>query len=57
MNSLKSLSPIINSISWGCMKTAVGTFKDCKLWPNGGRKWDWRETGTDHSPGIQPGDV
>lgn len=31
--------------------------KDFKLWPGGGRAWDWRETGTHHRPGIQPGDV
>jgi hypothetical protein len=31
--------------------------KDVKLWPGGGRAWDWRETGTEHVPGIQPDDV
>jgi len=31
--------------------------KDFKLYPGGGREWDWSETGTRHSPGIQPGDV
>jgi hypothetical protein len=35
----------------------VGTGKDFKLWPGGGRAWDWHETGTRHSPGIQPADV
>ena len=30
---------------------------DAKLWPGGGREWDWGETGTHHSPGIQPRDV
>jgi len=35
----------------------VGGGKDFKLWPGGGRIWDWRETGTQHQPGIQPGDV
>jgi hypothetical protein len=35
----------------------VGSGKDFKLWPGGGRAWDWRETGTHHSPGIQPADV
>ena len=31
--------------------------KDMKLWPGGGRKWDWKETGTRHNPGIQVVDV
>lgn len=40
------------------MKIAgVGTGKDFKLWPGGGRPWDWRETGTQHAPGIQPADL
>ena len=34
-----------------------GTFKDAKLFPGGAREWDWRETGTEHTPGIQPADV
>lgn len=33
------------------------TFKDAKLYPDGAREWDWRETGTHHVPGIQPTDV
>jgi hypothetical protein len=32
-------------------------FKDVKLYPGGAREWDWTETGTHHSPGIQPADV
>ena len=35
----------------------LGTGKDFKLWPGGGREWDWRETDTHHVPGIQPADV
>jgi hypothetical protein len=35
----------------------IGQGKDFKLYPGGGRKWDWRETGTQHVPGIQPSDV
>jgi hypothetical protein len=31
--------------------------KDLKLYPGGARAWDWSETGTRHSPGIQPADV
>ncbi|HEY1318943.1 MAG TPA: MTH938/NDUFAF3 family protein [Streptosporangiaceae bacterium] len=35
----------------------IGAGKDFKLYPGGGREWDWNETGTRHSPGIQPADV
>ncbi len=35
----------------------LGTFRDAKLYPGGGREWDWRETNTHHVPGIQPADV
>ena len=51
-------SPRILDIAWG--KTEVeglGVGKDVKLWPGGGREWDWLETGTQHLPGILPGDV
>lgn len=51
-------SPRINSISWGHIDVeGVGLGKDFKLYPGGGRAWDWRETGTQHDPGIQPADV
>jgi len=35
----------------------LGSGKDFKLWPGGGREWDWRETNTHHVPGIQPADI
>ncbi|XP_024605214.1 mth938 domain-containing protein [Neophocaena asiaeorientalis asiaeorientalis] len=52
-------SPEIASLSWGQMKVHGSTkvYKDCKVWPGGSRAWDWRETGTEHSPGVQPADV
>lgn len=52
-------SPEIASISWGHMKVkgCTATYKDCKVWPGGSRAWDWRETGTDHVPGVQPADL
>jgi len=51
-------SPRISHISWGQMEIdGVGSGKDFKLWPGGGRAWDWRETNTHHVPGIQPADV
>ena len=47
-------SPRITKISWGKMEVdGVGLGKDFKLWPGGGREWDWRETNTHHNPGIQ----
>ena len=35
----------------------VGSGRDYKLYPGGGREWDWKETDTHHVPGIQPADV
>jgi len=35
----------------------LGPGRDFKLYPGGGRAWDWTETGTHHVPGIQPSDV
>jgi hypothetical protein len=35
----------------------VGSGRDYKLYPGGGRAWDWKETDTHHVPGIQPVDV
>jgi hypothetical protein len=51
-------SPKILAISWGRMEVAgLGVGKDFKLYPGGGRAWDWSETGTRHEPGILPADV
>lgn len=50
-------SPPIDELAWGSVVTGVGRFRDAKLWPGGGRGWDWTETGTSHEPGIQPADV
>lgn len=53
-----SPSPKIKEISWGRMDVeGLGVGKDYKLYPGGGREWDWNETGTRHVPGIQPADV
>ncbi len=35
----------------------LGAGRDFKLYPGGGRAWDWKETNTHHAPGIQPADV
>jgi hypothetical protein len=51
-------SPPITKLSWG--KIEIGgkqEFKDVKLFPGGCREWNWQETGTKHSPGIQYSDV
>ena len=52
-------SPRIAHLSWGRLVVDghEGAFKDAKLFPGGSREWDWRETGTQHVPGIQPADV
>jgi hypothetical protein len=51
-------SPEILAVSWGRLEVeGLGAVKDLKAWPGGGREWDWAETGTNHSPGIQPADV
>lgn len=52
-------SPRITHISWGRIDVEGKDkpFKDAKLFPGGSREWDWRETGTQHVPGIQPADV
>jgi hypothetical protein len=50
-------SPYVNDLSWGRIATQAGVFRDAKLWPGGGREWDWNQTGTDHAPGVQPADI
>ena len=51
-------SPRVLTNRWGHLDVeGLGELKDAKLWPGGGREWDWTDTGTQHHPGIQPGDV
>jgi len=51
-------SPRISHLSWGHIEVeGYLPFKDAKIFPDGAREWDWRETGTRHVPGIQPADV
>jgi len=54
-----SESPRITHVSWGTLEVEgrPSAFKDAKLYPGGAREWDWNETGTSHTPGIQPADV
>ncbi len=51
-------SPLILGIGWGDIEVdGLGHGRDMKLWPGGGREWNWRETDTHHIPGIQISDV
>ena len=55
----KNRSPRINHVSWGRLEVEgrAEPYKDAKLFPGGSREWNWRETGTNHVPGIQQADV
>ena len=54
----RSNSPRIRHLSWGRIEVEGDRiYKDAKLFPGGSREWDWNETGTRHTPGIQPADV
>ena len=54
----KMRSPRVTALAWGKIEVeGAGTFRDAKLFPGGAREWDWCETGTEHTPGIQPADV
>jgi hypothetical protein len=54
-------SPKIIAQRWGVVEVeqseGLVTYKDVKLFPGGAAAWDWRTTGTRHSPGVQPADV
>jgi hypothetical protein len=52
-------SPRIKHVSWGRLEVEgkAEPYKDAKLFPSGSREWNWRETGTGHTPGIQIADV
>lgn len=51
-------SPRILAVAWGRIDVeGLGVVKDVKLYPGGGREWDWSETGMRHSPGIQPAEI
>lgn len=55
---MEARSPRIVDASWGRIEVeGLGVVKDLKVWPGGGREWDWGETGTRHSPGVQVADV
>src|SRR5437899_12750703 len=52
-------SPRIKHVSWGRLEVEgrAEPYKDAKLFPGGSREWNWRETDTNHGPGIQQTDV
>ncbi|NOY05391.1 MAG: hypothetical protein GXO82_01965 [Chlorobi bacterium] len=55
---LVRMSPEITEHGWGrIVVEGDRVYKDVKLFPGGAREWDWMETGTSHSPGVQPADV
>lgn len=55
---MSARSPRITGVEWGRIQTDDGrVYKDAKLWPGGGREWNWGETGTHHRPGVQPADA
>ena len=42
-------SPRVLANRWSHLDVeGLGELKDAKLWPGGGREWDWTETGTQH---------
>ncbi|THB77621.1 MAG: hypothetical protein D6B25_06365 [Desulfobulbaceae bacterium] len=58
MDNTLPKSPLIQSSGWGKMEVeTVGSGKDFKLWPGGGRAWDWNQNGTNHGDGIQPAEL
>lgn len=56
-----ALKKPITHLSWGKilidLKGKKYEFKDCKIWPEEAKNWDWGVTGTSHDPGIQPSDI
>jgi hypothetical protein len=50
-------SPLVTGFSWGRVEVGPLGYRDAKLFPGGSREWDWRETGTQHVPGIQLADA
>ena len=52
---------LINELTWGSIKVEdkgeIIVYRDCKLFPAGSSQWDWKKTGTQHSPGIQIADL
>jgi hypothetical protein len=42
---MSAVSPRVIYDGWGFIEIeGLGRFRDAKLWPGGGRAWNWRET-------------
>lgn len=58
---MSETSPEISDLSWGSVTVDENgnrkEYRDAKVWPGGSRGWDWNETGTSHTPGVQIADV
>ena len=57
-----SAVPHIDSIKWGAIQVSddnkeIQVYHNVKIWPTKSCKWNWKETGTQHVPGIQIADV
>jgi hypothetical protein len=52
-------SPKIVRVEWGHIEVDGfdAPFRDVRVYPGGASEWDWRTTGTGHSPGVLPADV
>lgn len=59
IHTMQQQSPFIEKFEWGkiWLEGRERPFKDAKLYPGGAREWDWNETGTRHTPGIQVADT
>jgi hypothetical protein len=55
----RNSSPRILHVSWGKLEVEGKTepYKTQSFSRGGSREWNWRDTGTSHSPGIQIADV
>ncbi len=54
-------APLITHLSWGkvVVKDDAGEheYRDCMITPESSQAWDWRDTGTRHTPGILVADL
>jgi len=50
--------PIVATVKWGRIELEDGrSFKDLIVAPGVAQEWDWKRTGTSHSPGISRADL
>ena len=53
----KMRSPRVTDLAWGRSRQRAQGRSGSQALSGRAREWDWRETGTEHTPGIQPADV